>query len=106
MNSQEQLRKDVNDLQVQPPAAAWKRLESKLEAHSAVSSVKRLRIMGYAASVLVIIATGVALFSIRTAPRSADVYTMSIKVLAADEVSEGSIYDVQKVKDLNAYWER
>lgn len=100
MNAPKHFVEDVNRLEVTPPAAAWKRLESKLEAHQATARLRRIRMIGYAASLLVLVVAGVVITNLQHPAEVNELYTMSIEELRSDELTDGSIYDIDKVKDM------
>ncbi len=106
MNAPKHFVDDVNRLEVVPPAAAWKRLESKLEAHQATARLRRIRMIGYAASLLVLVIAGVMIAGIKGDSERNDLYTMSIEVLQTEQVADESIYNVENVKDMYTAWNR
>ena len=107
MEKQRDFRQRVQELRIEPSAASWKRLESKLDAHAAHTRVRRLRVLGYAATLLIVVLAGIAITSINTKPNpEAGLYTMSIETLSEEDVRAGSIYDIEKVKGLTNVWTR
>ena len=50
--------------------------------------------IGYAASLLILVVTGVMIAGHKGDSERNDLYTMSIEVLQTEQVSDGSIYDV------------
>ena len=107
MNTQSSsFKQEAEKIRVQPPRSAWKRIESQLDADSSRRKIKIARLINYAAAIILIavVATIGLYYSATNSWENSNLYSLSLESLSMDPTAEASIYDIEKVKDLTAYF--
>jgi len=108
---------EAEKIRVQPPRSAWKRIEAQLDAEGSRRKIKIARLISYAAAIvarlisyaaaivlLVVFASIGLFFSTSNAWDDSNLYSLSLEALPMDSPDDTSIYNVEKVKDLTAYF--
>jgi len=107
MNTQSSKFKRESELvRVQPPGSAWKRIEARLEADGSRRKIKIARLFNYAAAILLLaIFAAIGLYFYST-PSGYDskLYSASLETLTQEPTTDVSIYNIEKVRDLSAYF--
>lgn len=97
-------KKASEGLRADPPRSAWKRIESRLDAHTARRSLLHSRMIGYAAAIVLLVGGCASILYLSMQPQfqQSSAYSQSIVDMQISDLQEESIYDPEKVKDLAA----
>jgi hypothetical protein len=107
MNTQSSnFKQEAEKIRVHPPRSAWIRIKAQLDADGSRRKIKIARLINYAAAVILIIvfASLGLYFSTLTSWNDSNLYSSSLEPLSLDVPASASIYDIEKVKDLTAYF--
>ena len=107
MNTQtSNFKQEADKIRVQPSRSAWKRIEAHLDADSSRRKFRIAHLINYAAAiVLIAVVASIGLyFSSSHTWDDSRLYSLSLEALPMDSALEASIYDIEKVKDLTAYF--
>ncbi len=107
MNTQaSNFKQEADKIRVQPPRSAWKQIEAQLDADRSRRKFKIAHIINYAAAiVLIAVVASIGLyFSASHTWNDSHLYSLSLESISMDSPLEASIYDIEKVKDLTAYF--
>lgn len=99
------IQRTAQNLRVDPPRSAWKRIESRLDAHMARRKMHAFRAAGYAAAIILLVAlcAFAAAFFINPDLMDPDHYAESVEELTLHDGDRGeSIYDIQSVRQMSA----
>ena len=97
-------REEAQQLHVQPPHSAWKRIESKLETQRMRRKVRVSRLLSYGAAALLLVGISITVMYFLGQPEltTRDGYTVTIVDLQMTDETGHSIYDVERARALSA----
>ena len=103
---QSRFKLEAEKIRVLPPNSAWKRIEAQLDADGSRRKIKTARIINYAAAIILIaVFSTIGLYYYATSTWNNSIrFSNSLESLSSYPVAEASIYDIDRVKDLTAYF--
>jgi hypothetical protein len=107
MNTQSShFKQEAELIRVKPPRSAWKRVEARLDADGSRREIKTARLINYAAAIILLaVFAAIGLYFYSTPVEyEASLYTFKLEEISADPTAGVSIYDVEKVRELSAYF--